>query len=148
MPAFVHEITSVFLEVATILQDMSTLTCNLCMTSMEELSGFVFLLLMELIGKMLQVTLFSYSLSFNEIGRIYVFFIGPSNQRLHTPSAKVMSSNVSQRSFEEWSLKPWAELKLEPCTGLWSLTQRVTLSKPARETSKGSCFRCLPQSSL
>lgn len=81
------------------------LTCNLCMTSMEELSGFVFLLLMKLIGKMLQVTLFSYSLSFNEIGRIYVFVIGPSNQRMHL-SVKVMSSNVSLRSFEEWSLKP------------------------------------------
>lgn len=70
MLAFVHETTSVFLEAAAILQDKSTLTCNLRMTSMEELSGFVYSLLMELIGKVFQITLFSYSLSFNEIGRI------------------------------------------------------------------------------
>lgn len=106
MLAFVHKTTSVFLEVAAILQDMSTLTCNLCMTSMEEPSGFVFLLLMELIGKLLQGTLFSYRLSFNEVSKIYIFIIDPSNERMHTPSAKVMSSNVSLRSFEEWSLKP------------------------------------------
>lgn len=66
MLAFVHETTTVLLEVAAVLQDMHTLTCNLCMTSMGELSGFVFILLMELIGKMLQVILFSYRLSFNE----------------------------------------------------------------------------------
>lgn len=66
MLAFVHETTTVLLEVAAVLQDMYTLTCNLCMTSMGELSGFVFILLMELIGKMLQVILFSYRLSFNE----------------------------------------------------------------------------------
>lgn len=86
MLAFVHEMIS--FSRSCCYSSRSKLTCNLCITSMAGLSGFVFIMLIELIVKMLQDMLFSYRLSFNEIGRIYIFFIGLSNQRMHTPSVE------------------------------------------------------------